>query len=290
MPRYIREVTAPRSRQRLRRRFSRTFSRARWDEYRRLLAGAQDSGYELVSLEEWVGSPQSGENRTLVLRHDVDQHPGSALPMARIESELGVTSTWYFRWRTADDTVIRELRSRGFAVGLHYETLSRRALAEGRGATTDIAPLIPESRAILKEEIALFKARFGPIRSVAPHGDSRLPSVRNASLLRGEDCTAYGVEFDGNNAMRGKGIALWLTDRSRAEGSWGDGVDPHAFLRRGVSPILCLTHPNNWTSGPSLWLDRALATLLPTPAGPGPARPIRTRSDAPPLQGLRGSL
>ena len=267
---------------RTRRRLSRTFSRQRWAEYRHLLVAAREHGYELVSLEAWVANPQRSRDRTLVLRHDVDQHPRSALAMAHIESELGVTSTWYFRWRTAHEAVIRELRGRGFAVGLHYETLSRRALDLGRTDMNGSPSLIEECRRTLRDEIELFQARFGPIRSVCPHGDSRLPSVSNAALLRGEDCSAYGIEFDGNNAMRGKGIALWLTDRSRAEGNWKDGVDPHSSFREAVSPILCLTHPNNWVAGPSLWLDRALAAALPPPDGIGPARPIRTGADAPP--------
>lgn len=266
-------------RMRVRARFSRTLAGARWDEYRALLEAALKAGYRLLALEDWVreGTPRNGT--WLILRHDVDQHPRSALTMASIEVELGVCSTWYFRWRTAHPDVVRELRDRGFSVGLHYETLSRRTLADKDGGTA----AIEDARRELQREIAAFQELFGPIRSVSPHGDSRAPGTSNAELLRGQDPAEYGVEFDGNEAMRGRGLAHWLTDRSAAEGGWKDGVDPRGLLADGVSPLLCLTHPNNWVSGPSLWVDRLLAAMLPRSRPRAGGRPIRTGTDEPRL-------
>jgi hypothetical protein len=271
---------------RLRPRLSRTFSRSRWDEYRRFLESARDHGYRLVPLEEWVRDTSEGADaeRVMIMRHDVDQHPRSALTMAEIESDLGIRSSWYFRWRTAHPAVVTALRERDFEVGLHYETLTRRALEEGSDEQESDEALA-ESRAQLREEIAAFERIFGPIRSAVPHGDSRVPGVRNAELLRGEDCSSYGIEFDGNEAMRGRGIAYWLTDRTAPEGGWKDGTDPEELLAAGASPILCLTHPNNWSSGPALWLDRLLRSALPRAPGraaPTAGRPIHTGSDRPP--------
>jgi hypothetical protein len=270
---------------RVRPRLSRTFSRSRWPEYRRFLASVQDHGYRLVPLEQWVrnGTAEEGE-RVMIMRHDVDQHPRSALTMAEIESDLGVRSSWYFRWRTAHPTVVADLREKGFEIGLHYETLTRRAL-QGAIADPESEQALSSSRSELRKEIAAFERIFGPIHSVVPHGDSRVPGVLNAELLRGEDCSAYGIEFDGNEAMRGRGIAHWLTDRTTAEGGWKDGTDPEGLLTAGESPILCLTHPNNWTSGPALWLDRILRGVLPRgsrPELPTAGRPIHTGSDQPP--------
>jgi len=260
-------------------RLSRTLSRARWDEYRRLLRAAQAQGYRLHALEDWVRQGSKDGERELILRHDVDQHPRSALVMAAIELEVGARSTWYFRWRTAHPEVVRRLRDRGFGIGLHYETLSRLALRGENGGDSAIAT----ARRELRREIAAFQAQFGPIRSVCPHGDSRAPRVSNAELMRGCDPSEFGIEFDGNEAMRGRGLAFWLTDRSSPQGGWKDGVDPHALLADGVSPLLCLTHPNNWASGPSLWADRLLAAALPAPAPETGSRLIRTGRDEPRL-------
>jgi len=270
---------------RLRPRLSRTLATARWREYERLLDTALEHGYRVIGVEEWVGDDEAGDDEAplLALRHDVDQHPRSVLPMAAIERDLGLRSAWYFRWRTADQEVMRRLREDGSTIGLHYETLSRLALERDATTTEAIDALLPEARDILSGEIATFVRLHGPVRSVCPHGDSRIPSARNASLVQDRNPAEFGVEFDVNEAMRGRRLARWLTDRSRAEGSWAEGADAHDLLAARVSPILCVVHPNNWTSGPSLWLDRLLSTALPSGHSKRPRRPLRTGIDAPPV-------
>lgn len=271
---------------RLRPRLSRTVAAARWREYRDLLESALDAGYRVVSLEDWVLGGAS-DPLVLAVRHDVDQHPGSALVMARIERELGIRTTWYFRWRTADPEVVRAVRDAGATVGLHYETLSRLAIARGATDERAVAGLLPEAEVLLRDEVRAFRRAHGPMRSICPHGDSRVPNVRNARLLERKPPGLFDVDFDANDAMRGRGLAHWLTDRSAAEGRWANGTRPADLLAAGVSPILAVVHPNNWVSGPSLWADRLLGALLPggdQQSEPGsPRRPLRTGSDAPPL-------
>ena len=269
---------------RVRPRLSRTFSRSRWPEYERFLRSARESGYRIVSLEDWVGEgrPMEGEP-TLILRHDVDQHPRSALRMAAIEKKLGVRSSWYFRWRTAHPAVVESLKGDGFQVGLHYETMSRIALERGLYEEPS-EELIESCRELLRSELSAFERLFGPCRAAVPHGDSRIPNVHNALLLKGQDCSAYGIEYDGNEVMRGHDLGLWLTDRIASEGGWMEGIDPLKKLAAQDSPILIVTHPNNWASGPSLWTDRMLGVMLPGgPLSDGRgSRPIRTGTDEPP--------
>lgn len=258
---------APPGGARLRPRLSRTVAFARWREYEGLLITALEHGYRVMGVESWVAGGDPGDAPVLALRHDVDQQPRAALKMAEVERHLGVRSAWYFRWRTAERRVLDRLRGGGGTVGLHYESLSRIALDRGARTASEIEALIPEARSELREEIATFRRMFGPIRSICPHGDSRISLARNAGLLQDQDLADLGVEFDVNEAMRGRGIASWLTDRSRAEGHWGGEVDPRALLAERLSPVLCVVHPNNWSSGPSLWLDRMLRTADDEPPG-----------------------
>jgi hypothetical protein len=269
---------------RVRPRLSRTFSRSRWGEYERFLRAAQEHGYRIVSLEDWVaeGFPRDGDP-TLILRHDVDQDPRSALRMASIETRLGLRSSWYFRWRTAHPAVVDSLKGDGFQVGLHYETMSRIAIERGLHEEPS-DELIEHCRGVLRSELAAFERLFGPCRSAVPHGDSRIPEVHNALLLKDEDCAEYGIEYDGNEVVRGRELAMWLTDRIAAEGGWMEGIAPMERLASHVSPLLTVTHPNNWASGPGLWLDRMLGAALPSrPVAEGKSpKPIRTGTDQPP--------
>lgn len=265
-------------------RLARAVAAGRWREYRELLGAARDTGYAVTSLERWVLSGGGdSEGPTLVLRHDVDQHPGSALRMAEIEIEAGIKSTWYFRWRTAHPAVIGDLRDAGFEIGLHYETLSRRALADRTKVVLNGDRRIEECRDTLRREIATFAELFGPIRSICPHGDSRVAAVSNAVLLRGQDPRGFGIVFDGHEAVRKRTIGHWLTDRSKAAGGWDRGLEPLTLLRRRVTPILCVVHPNNWAGGPGLLTERCLRRAFPDPISSRFSSPVRGRADVPPI-------
>jgi hypothetical protein len=262
-------ITKPSQGARTRARLGRTLSRARWSEYRALLRIAGAQGYAVLSLEAWLEDPTLfSAQPQLIVRHDVDQHPASALKMVAIELEAGVSSTWYFRWRTALPHVVETVRSQGAAVGLHYETLTRELLQRGLGPA-DAEALIPHARELLRGELAAFAERFGPVRSACPHGDTRMPGVHNGVLLLGQDWATYGLRWDANAAMRAHAIDVWLSDRSSAEGSWKDRLDPIDLIIDRRSPILAVVHPNNWVSGLGLWWDRA------------PLGGLRTGSDSP---------
>ena len=75
-----------------------------------------------------------------------------------------------------------------------------------------------------------------------------------------------------------------VTDRATAAGGWREGRDPHQAMAGGVTPILCVTHPNHWCRPPQVLIDRALRRLLPGPASGSRAAtgPVRSGSDAPP--------
>jgi hypothetical protein len=254
-----------------RRRFGRTFSRSRWREYRDLLVHAQREGYEIVSLDDFVPDGRPAADRVLILRHDVDQAARSVMPMLAIEQDLGLRATWYFRWRTARPSVVAAVRAAGGSVGLHYETLTRHTLT--RGDTADAADreaAVTACRDLLRAEIRAFRERFGSIESIAAHGDTRVPHVNNGDLVADRSMGDLEDAVDANIAMRSHDLGCWLTDRSSADGRWRDGLDPIALLNDGVSPILCLTHPNNWTSGLHLWAARL-------------AHAARREGDRPPL-------
>jgi len=105
--------------------------------FKNLLESLQVNNYQFFTVEEYfTGSIASSTNRPLAglpspprpvinLRHDVDRMPQNALKMAKLEHELGITSTYYFRTipQTLKPDIIKEISDLGHEIGYHYETM-----------------------------------------------------------------------------------------------------------------------------------------------------------------------
>lgn len=235
-------------------RWRRALLPGRWDELRGLFESFAAAGYRIVGLEDWVGEPAGSRppGRELVVRFDVDQHPRSARRVLRLHRELGLSpGTWYLRWRTAEPRLVDALRAAGHGVGLHFETLTRRALRTGRAPGPGDVEACREE---LLREIALFRERFGPLRSICAHGDTRVPGVRNLDLVDDALLERAEVAFEANLAIPSPLVRGRLTDRPAGRG-WSKGVTPEELIERGTTPIACLLHPNNWAAPLAVRLD-----------------------------------
>lgn len=95
-----------------------------YQEYSALLDRILDEGYET---EFFTGSV---DNRTVLLRHDIDFSPQKSLRLADIEERHGVRGTYFFLLTSPlynalnreIRTIITELIKRGHRVGLHFDT------------------------------------------------------------------------------------------------------------------------------------------------------------------------
>ena len=69
----------------------------------------------------------ASKDKLIIMRHDVDKKPYNALRIAKIENELGIESTFYFR--TTKEVfipeIISEISNLGHEVGYHYEVLCK---------------------------------------------------------------------------------------------------------------------------------------------------------------------
>jgi hypothetical protein len=94
--------------------------------YRHLLEAAKQRYWLPLVRDVARGLP---ERDFLLIRHDVDITPWSALRMAQLEHELGVHTTYYYRlhapfYNLMDGAVldsVRQVAAMGHEVGLHYE-------------------------------------------------------------------------------------------------------------------------------------------------------------------------
>lgn len=103
--------------------------------YKVLLQALLAADYSFLTFEQFITDPL---NKVVILRHDVDKLPRNALKMARLEREMGVVSTYYFRAGPVsfDPQVMEEITGMGHEIGYHYENVDavqHTARAEGHG-------------------------------------------------------------------------------------------------------------------------------------------------------------
>lgn len=127
--------------------------------YRLLLEAFQKAGYRFQTFEEFMEAPAEG--KVIVMRHDVDELAWNALKMAKLENELGIRSTFFFRTVKQSNVpeVIRGIVSLGHEVGYHYEDLSA---TEGD---------VEQAIACFQTHLEYFR-QFYPVKSVCMHGSS----------------------------------------------------------------------------------------------------------------------
>ncbi len=93
------------------------------DIYTRLLDSLHAGGYSFQTVENFI---RASEDKAIILRHDVDRIPENALKLAKLEHELGIGSTYYFRavQESWDEDIIKQIAEMGHEIGYHYENLS----------------------------------------------------------------------------------------------------------------------------------------------------------------------
>ena len=67
--------------------------------------------------------PPTPNQQICILRHDVDRLPNNSLTTAKIENELGIKGTYYFRIvpESFDEKIIMQIAELGHEIGYHYE-------------------------------------------------------------------------------------------------------------------------------------------------------------------------
>ncbi|HHY28550.1 MAG TPA: PEGA domain-containing protein [Desulfitobacterium dehalogenans] len=184
-------------------------------------------------------------DKTLILRHDVDESADYALEMAELEKARGIKSSYYFRWCTADPEVIRKVRAMGHEVGLHYETLAFYAREMGLKSVEDITPTVrQELRRRLKFEIAEFERLHGDIYTIASHGaeeNRRLRLTNYQAVMEGENPLDYGIIGTAYGPIIEK-----FSYMSDVGGIWEPF--PYPELENNKGPFYFLIHPIHWVS------------------------------------------
>jgi hypothetical protein len=95
-------------------------------KYQELCQALLDSGYLPITVHAALSETGSLPGRVVILRHDVDREPEKALRLGELEEDMGIRSTYYFRYpSTFDPGIIRNLKTMDHEIGYHYEVLAK---------------------------------------------------------------------------------------------------------------------------------------------------------------------
>lgn len=156
-----------------------------FEGYKHLIDLLIEKGYVIETYHTWENA-----ERCAILRHDIDISLEKAVELARVEQELGVTST-YFALLTSDFynpaskgnlEKLRAIQSMGHELGLHFD---EKAYPEGTPEETVAR--------ILRERDILSSILETPVTTVSMHRPSR--ATLEADLEIPGMINSYGQTF-----------------------------------------------------------------------------------------------
>jgi hypothetical protein len=182
--------------------------------YKNLLFALQQQGFLFMRFKDFQSTIQNQKN--IVLRHDVDAHKENSLQFARLQHNLGIVSTYYFRIVTQsfDEKIIKEIYSLGHEVGYHYETFNS---VYKKTRVLDHTFLIDTAYEEFCRNLELLR-KIVPIVTICMHG-SPFSKYDNRVIWRKYDYKKLGIIGDPYFDIDFERM-LYLTDTGR---SWSGG-------------------------------------------------------------------
>lgn len=235
-------------------------------KYSNLLDAIINTNYVATTVYKYI---ISRPYRCIILRHDVDRAIDRNYEMAKLEYDLGIKSTYYFRYRKDifKPDVISKFFDMGHEVGYHYEVMDK---AKGN---------MDKAVNIFRKELEDFR-KITEINTVCMHGNPLSP-WSNLEVWNRSNFEDFGITGEPYVSIDYKKV-LYFTDTGR---TWSDPkifnkyfIDNKDFIdRSGINgktkpgnifttddlirlveseffPQICLlTHPNRWSDEYSVW-------------------------------------
>ena len=215
------------------------------------------AGYIILPFDKYLTNKPFNQ-KFLILRHDVDRNKDNALEIAKIENELGICSSYYFRYPyTFDPDLISKISSLGHEIGYHYEVL-----AKTRGDQN-------KAIQIFQNELQVFRNVYD-VKTICAHG-SPLSPYDNRDLWIEYQFTNFSIRGDAMISINTP--VSFFTDTGR---SWNmrnnlrDSIknvtgtigirttgDLIAHIIQVAPPAVYLViHPERWTAGGFAWYQQ----------------------------------
>ncbi|MCD4677615.1 MAG: hypothetical protein K8S18_16710 [Desulfobacula sp.] len=192
----------------------------------------------------------------VILRHDVEARYENALYLAKIQHEIGIRGSYYFRLlpKSYNGNIIKEIAALGHEIGYHYDDLSY-----CKGNYEKAFQRFQKNLAILRN--------IAPVTTIAMEG-APLSKYDNRDLWKKYDYKKLGIigepyfDIDFNKMLyltdtgrRWDGWRVSIRDKMTQQGEWiGQGLVFHTTndiikaAEQGKLPgrIMMTFHPQRW--------------------------------------------
>lgn len=226
--------------------------------------------YSFQTFADFIQNPLI---KTILLRHDVDKLPKNSLIIAKLENEIGIKGSYYFRAvpESWDENIIKEISALGHEIGYHYENLSEMSKARGVRSEEQLFELAFDDFKRNLEKLRI----LAPVNTICMHG-SPLSKWDSRDLWKKYDYKTLGIigepYFDidfskvfylTDTGRRWDGFKVSRRDRiPQYQDQWEkEGLVFHstqdiinaANKGRLPSQIMITVHPQRWTDKPIPW-------------------------------------
>ena len=188
------------------------------NRYKELLEALLYKGFSFSTFQAYLQNP---EEKGIILRQDVDRLSKNALNFARIQHEIDVKSTFFFRIvpQSFYPKIIEEIASLGHEIGYHYEDvdLAAKIVSSKKYVVSSEKELTAIALELFEKHLAQFR-KYYPVQTICMHG-SPLSKFDNKLLWKYYDYKDFGIigepyfDVDFSNV-------LYLTDTGRR---WNGG-------------------------------------------------------------------
>ncbi len=237
--------------------------------YKELIGRLIVAGYSFQTYHDFT---EHSEEKVILLRHDVDARKEHSLQFAKIQHEMGIVGTYYFRMvpESFDEGVIREIASMGHEIGYHYEDMD---FARGD---------VDKAYGLAKKHLAQLR-EVAEIKTICMHGSPRSP-YDNKEVWNKYDYHELGIiaepyfDLDFSKVLyltdtgrRWDGDKVSIRDKVQGAGrkahggnSQVSGLMTHVYAStqdiieacnagRLPDQIMMNFHPQRWTNDPLKW-------------------------------------
>jgi hypothetical protein len=237
--------------------YSDFFLPSRLGEYERLLSSALDAGYDHQTISGFYSILTRGAIKpgTFIFlhRHDIDTDVSTAAKFFSIEKKYGVRASYYFRLKTADAGLMKDIAAYGSEVGYHYEELARYAKDTRIRTKEGMMEHLPAIRERFLENLRRLEAGLGvKVKSVASHGDfvNRILGIANTPIVDDDVRQKAGIMVECYDEKLVSGYSAVISDAPYP--LFYKNGNPLQAVEERLPVIYLLTHPRHWRANPGV--------------------------------------